>query len=174
MIDQGYLLRHIQGALASALIGDSMGAATEGMTPEQIRQRFGQPVHEFYGPPAETFAAGRKPGQLTDDSTQMVEMLKAVVECKGVLTVESVAQHLLKWAENEELFSRFSGPSTRKAILQLREGKNPSETGLPATPLDVVSNGAAMKVALDEAKALGWTVVSMRRDWMRIFYDRSE
>lgn len=124
-----------------------MGSATEGMTPEEIQNRYHGPVSRFQDPPEGTFAAGRKPGQLTDDSTQMLEMLNGIVECQGLLTVEIVAKHLLRWAENEELYGRFSGPSTRRAIQQLKEGVSPFETGYPATPLDVVSNGAAMKVA---------------------------
>ena len=146
-MDKVYLLQHISGGLANALIGDSMGSATEGMTPDEIQEKYAGRVTDFKAPPSGTFAAGRIPGQLTDDSTQMLEMLEAMVECHGLLTAQAVAVHLLRWAKNEELFGRFAGPSTRKAIQLLREGKDPSETGYPITPLDMVSNGAAMKVA---------------------------
>lgn len=146
-MDKGYIFQHIAGGIANALIGDSMGSATEGMTPAEIRVRYNGRVVTFHAPPAGTFAAGRAPGQLTDDSSQMLEMLQAVVEGNGVLTVQAVVEHLLKWAQNEELFARFAGPSTRKAINLLREKADPYETGYPVTPLDTPSNGAAMKVA---------------------------
>jgi ADP-ribosylglycohydrolase len=146
-MDKNYLLQHISGGLANALIGDSMGSATEGMTPGEIQEKYAGWVADFKMPPNGTFAAGRTPGQLTDDSTQMLEMLEAMIECQGRLTPQAVAEHLLKWAKNEELFGRFAGPSTRKAIQLLRDGKEPQDTGYPMTPLDMVSNGAAMKVA---------------------------
>lgn len=146
-MDKGYIFQHIAGGLANALIGDSMGSATEGMTPAEIKARYKSRVVTFHSPPTGTFAAGRSPGQLTDDSSQMLEMLDAIVEGQGVLTTQAVVKHLLKWAQNDELFARFAGPSTRKAINLLREGKDPYETGYPATPLDIPSNGAAMKVA---------------------------
>jgi ADP-ribosylglycohydrolase len=55
--------------------------------------------------------------------------------------------HLLHWAKNEELFGKFAGPTTRRAIQKLREGVNPNEAGFPINMLDMVTNGAAMKVA---------------------------
>ncbi len=147
-MDTGVLKRHIMGCLANSFIGDSMGSATESIGPEEIRKRYGGMVTTFQNPTEGTFAAGRQAGQLTDDTTQMLEVLWAIVEGQGTLTVDAVASHLLKWAENEELFKRFAGPTTRRAIQLLREGMSPHNTGRPAHPLDMgVSNGAAMKVA---------------------------
>jgi len=146
-MDSDDIFNHIVGGIAGALIGDAMGAATEGMTPEKIKAQFGGRVVTFFAPPEGTFAAGRKPGELTDDSTQMLEMLQAEIETRGQLTPQAVADHLLKWAQNEVLFGRFAGPSTRKALKLLMEGKSPTETGFPTTPLDMISNGAAMKVS---------------------------
>jgi ADP-ribosylglycohydrolase len=146
-MDKEYYFKHVCGGLAGALIGDSMGSATEGMNPEKIDRQFGGQVTKFFPPPEGTFAAGRQPGQLTDDSTQMLEMLDAMVECRGALTSKSVVTHLLHWAKNEELFGKFAGPTTRRAIQKLREGVDPNEAGLPINMLDMVTNGAAMKVA---------------------------
>jgi ADP-ribosylglycohydrolase len=145
-MDKIYVQQHILGSLAAALIGDSMGCATETMTPERTLQQFGGKVSGFQDPPEGTFAAGRKQGQLTDDSTQMLEMAYAIIECDGVLTPEAVVKHLLHWADDAEMFGRFTGPSTRKAINLLREGKSPYETGR-FTLGGLISNGAAMKVA---------------------------
>jgi phosphoglycolate phosphatase-like HAD superfamily hydrolase len=38
---------------------------------------------------------------------------------------------------------------------------------------DRESRVGRLQEALDEAKVMGWAVVSMRRDWKRIFYDRT-
>lgn len=146
-MDQELLYKGILGGLTNALIGDSMGSATEGMTPAKIREHYGQKVTKFFPPPEGTFAEGREPGQLTDDTTVMLEMVDAMIESDGILEIERVVEHLLSWAENDELFSRFAGPSSSKAIEDLREGKSPYETGKPRYPLYIATCGAAMKVA---------------------------
>lgn len=147
-MNRNELRQRITGSLANALIGDAMGSATEGLTPEKILQHFGGKVTRFYPPPDATFARGRKAGQLTDDTTQMLMMLEAISEDGGVLKVETVAKWLLKWAEDEALFQQFAGPSTRRAVQRLKDGASPYETGKPSFPMDMgASNGAAMKVA---------------------------
>lgn len=147
-MNRNELHQRITGSLANALIGDAMGSATESLTPEEILQQFGGKVTHFYPPPQATFASGRKAGQLTDDTTQMLNMLEAIIEDSGNLKVETAAKWLLKWAEDESLFQQFAGPSTRRAVQRLKAGVSPYETGKPSTPMDMgASNGAAMKVA---------------------------
>ncbi len=142
-----FVYQHILGGLANALIGDAMGSATETLTPEEIHQKFGGKVTRFLEPPEGTFAGGRRAGQVTDDTTQMLQIIDALVENDGRVTVDLVAQQLLRWAENEELFRRFAGPTTRKAIQLLQQGKDPHETGIPEKMGMGISNGAAMKIA---------------------------
>lgn len=142
-----FVYQHILGGLANALIGDAMGSATETLTPEEIHQKFGGKVERFIEPPEGTFAGGRKAGQVTDDTSQMLQIIDALIENDGKMTVELVAQQLLRWAEDEELFRRFAGPTTRKAIQLLKQGSNPYETGKPEKMGMGISNGAAMKVA---------------------------
>ena len=117
------------------------------MTPKEIKERDGSEVKKFYPPPEGTFAFGRKAGQLTDDTTQMLLMAQIFIENQGKISVELVANKLLDWAENEELFGRFAGPSTRKAINLLKEGKSPFESGIPEKMGMGISDGAAMKIA---------------------------
>lgn len=142
-----FLYQHILGSLVNAFIGDAMGSATEAMTPQEITDKFGGKVTGFFAPPEGTFASGRNAGQLTDDTTQMLQMIQALIENKGKISVELVADRLLKWAEGDDLFERFAGPTTRRAILEIREGKSPFETGKPLKMDMGVSNGAAMKVS---------------------------
>ncbi|MEJ5201522.1 MAG: ADP-ribosylglycohydrolase family protein, partial [Anaerolineales bacterium] len=142
-----FVYQHILGGLANALIGDAMGSATESLTPEEIHQKFGGKVERFIEPPEGTFAGGRKAGQVTDDTSQMLHIIEALIENGGRMTVELVAQQLLRWAEDEELFRRFAGPTTRKAIQLLKQGSDPYETGKPEKMGMGISNGAAMKVA---------------------------
>lgn len=143
------LYSKILGSLTNALIGDAMGSATETMTPDEVLRRYSDRVTSFYAPPEGTYAAGRRAGELTDDSSQMLLMVDAILESGDRLVIEKVAEKLLVWAEDPEMLARFAGPSTRKALAMLREGKSPYATGLPdRIQNDLrVSNGAAMKVA---------------------------
>lgn len=147
MLTTDFVYQHILGGLANALIGDAMGSATETLTPEEILQKFGGKVMQFVDPPEGTFAAGRRAGQITDDSSQMLCIVEALIENEGEITAELVARQLLRWAENEEMFRRFAGPTTRKAIQLLRQGVDPHQSGIPEKMGMGVSNGAAMKVA---------------------------
>lgn len=90
-MNRSELRQRLMGCLANALIGDAMGSATEGLTPQNIWQYFGGKVTRFYPPPDAAFARGRKAGQLTDDTTQMLNMLEAVIEDGGTLKVETAA-----------------------------------------------------------------------------------
>lgn len=144
-----FIFNKIHGSLCNALIGDAMGSATEMMTPDEIRRTYNGRIVQFHPPAPGTFAAGRRAGQLTDDSTQMLEIVDAILESGDQLKIEKIAEHLLTWADDAEMLKRFAGPSTRKALALLREGRSPYETGLPERTLNDlrVSNGAAMKVA---------------------------
>lgn len=143
------LYSRILGGLTNALIGDAMGAATEMMTPDEITRHFGGKVTTYYAPPPGTFAYGNQAGQLTDDSSQMLRMVDALIESNGPLKIDMVVKHLLLWASDPQMLERFAGPSTRRALAALKEGKSPLETGRPnRTQNDLrVSNGSAMKVS---------------------------
>lgn len=139
----------ILGSLAAAVIGDAMGAATEQRSFDEIVHLYGGPVREFFRPPPDSpFAAGREAAQITDDSGQMLAMAEALIETRGALTVDAVARHLLRWAEDAEVFRRFAGPTTRAAIEELRRGADPRTVGRQGRLTSMgTSNGAAMRVA---------------------------
>jgi ADP-ribosylglycohydrolase len=74
------------GALAGAAVGDALGGATEGRSPEQIRARYGGPVTGIVGPFAEDWRTARPhapyhkgDGHVTDD-TLMTSMLVRVYD----------------------------------------------------------------------------------------------
>ncbi|GAP10209.1 ADP-ribosylglycohydrolase [Bellilinea caldifistulae] len=146
-MNKEFLFNHILGGLAGALIGDAMGSATETLTLEEINSRFGGRVTDFYSPGEGTFASGRKAGQITDDTSQMLKIIHAIIENNGKISVELVSNQLLEWAKQDELFSRFAGPTTKKAIELLRAGHDPYKTGIAEKMGMGISNGAAMKIA---------------------------
>ncbi len=147
MNNNDFIFTHILGGLAGALIGDAMGSATETLTLEEINSRFGGRVTNFYSPGEGTFASGRKAGQITDDTSQMLKIIHAIVENDGHISVQMVSNQLLEWAKHDELFSRFAGPTTKRAIELLRTGHDPHKTGLAEKMGMGISNGAAMKIA---------------------------
>ncbi|MCD6239463.1 MAG: ADP-ribosylglycohydrolase family protein [Thermotogae bacterium] len=142
------LEQRIAGCLAGVLIGDAMGCATENMSKEEIIKRYGGRLTNFVDPPLDSpYSSGRKAGQITDDAGLFLEMIDATIENRGLLTLEKISEHLLKWAENTEMFERFAGPSTRRSIELLRSGFNPTKTGIPdrKSLISGASNGAAVK-----------------------------
>lgn len=125
-----------------------MGSVTEQLTATQIVERYGR-VTTLLPPESGTFADGRLAGELTDDGLLTIEVARALVRGQGTVTETAVAEMLVAWAGDPELFARFAGPSTRRAIELLRAGTPPAVAGA-AEPLknDLrSSNGAAMKVS---------------------------
>ncbi len=148
-----FLFEHVLGGLAVSLMGDAMGAASEFLSgPEQINKQFGGRITKFYDPAPGTPASRpkRKAGQITDDTSQALYMIQAYVDSGRVLKIEEVAKQMVAWGKVEVLFNSFAGPSTRKALAELEQGKSPWETGLPPERGNHdlgTSCGAAMKVA---------------------------
>jgi len=149
-IDQStdQLIERVAGGLAGALLGDAMGSATEGLTISQIKERFGW-VTGLLAAGAGTFADGWPIGGLTDDGLVTLQTVEELIKNQGYLTPVQAGELLVRWASDPEVFRRFAGPSSRKAILALRDGADPRQAGAPDILANDfrISNGAAMKVA---------------------------
>lgn len=145
------LFEKILGCIVGCAVGDAFGTASEQMTMEQIMKKFGGLIDHFYPPDVDRpFSCGRRAGQITDDTGQTVGIINAYLEDEnGDITAEAVARALLKWADNEDDFKRFAGPTTRKAIEEFRKGTDPIEVGRNlAQEVGIgTSNGCAMKIA---------------------------
>jgi len=142
------LARRIERVLCAACVGDALGAVTEAMHPQQILEIFGKPVMTLLPAPIKApFAHGLPLGHLTDDGTQMLAMVERLVAIGRQPTVFDVVDGLLSWAKNEEIFSRFAGPTTRLAVERLRSGTPVLEvaTSESYSCSYGTSNGAAMR-----------------------------
>jgi len=139
----------IFGSLASAVIGDALGAPTEQRSINEIRELFGGRVETFFAPPVDSpYAAGRRAAQITDDSSQMMMLAEAFVRRGGDVTARDVADMLIMWSGNPDYFPHFAGPSTRRAIEALKNGADPNTTGADGREATTgASNGGAMRVA---------------------------
>ena len=93
------LHNHIFGSLATAALGDALGAATEQHTTDEIIARFGGLLRDLHAPSTETFSAGNLAGQITDDVSQMLALAEALIETSGDLSEAAWLQALLRWME---------------------------------------------------------------------------
>lgn len=143
----------ILGSLATAGLGDAMGAATEQWCTEEIYAKHGGPLRILYPPPPDTFAgaAGNKIAQITDDTSQMYYMAQSYIKCDGNFTNEDWVDCLIAWA-TESPHRANMGPSTRPVVEALQSNGNPYRVGLVGTsdrPMAHIgaTNGSAMRVA---------------------------
>ena len=119
------LRRRIHGVITGAAVGDALGGATEGYTPQQIQQRHGGRVTGIVPPWAADDWATARPiapyhkgdGHITDDTL----MTRALIE-----TYAARPRHLDAFAIAEELVPRLLGEEVwipeleREAILLQR------------------------------------------------------
>ena len=128
------LLSKATGCLAGVALGDALGRATEFMTRDEIRARYGWLDHF-----AARLGDSHPPGTVTDDTDQTL-LIARLLATGEPLTPERVAAAFVEWAKDG--LSPYLGPSTRRALTQLMHGVSPYETGKGGT-----TNGAAMRVA---------------------------
>lgn len=142
------LERRVLGSLASAAIGDALGAPAEQRSVLEIRQMFGGRLDRFVEPPADSpYAKGRGVAQITDDSSQMFLLAEAFIANDGKITARAVADMILTWSETE-YYPRFCGPTTMRAIEALRAGADPETLGAQGRiTTEGTTNGGAMRVA---------------------------
>jgi ADP-ribosylglycohydrolase len=147
------LYNHILGSLATAGLGDAMGAATEQWSTRDIYQAYGGPLRTLLKPPPDTFsgAEGNELGQITDDTSQMYYLAETLIQTDGHLTYEAWVQCLLRWAEESPHVGNM-GPTTRLVVAALRNGEDPYKVGVVGTSSRQMAkigatNGSAMRVA---------------------------
>jgi ADP-ribosylglycohydrolase len=130
------------GCLAGLALGDALGMATEFLSPEQIADAYGW-VSSLVTSPGDHPHHRLIPGTVTDDTGQALAIARAYA-LDGRLTPEAVGESLLKWAASlsAEEFAVLTGPSTRQALENLKNGMDVQHSGRQG-----VTNGAAMRAA---------------------------
>lgn len=137
------LLSRAQGCLWGLAIGDALGMPTQDLPPDIICADYGH-IHSLL--PAgsrQVIAEGAPAGMITDDTEQAL-VLARLLAADGRVDPRALTDALLTW-END-MIARGSldllGPSTKRALLAIREGASPADAGRTGT-----TNGAAMRVA---------------------------
>jgi ADP-ribosylglycohydrolase len=139
----------ILGSLVYCALGDAMGAVTENLTFDQIREMYHGGLRELAEPGRTAFAYGNKAGQITDDFSQTYLLTEEIIGNNGVIDQECVENMLIRWSGIPRYFNRFAGPTTRSAIDVLKAKKE----GRDYRPEGVVdyarqaTNGSAMKIS---------------------------
>jgi len=132
--DREGIVRRAEGALLGAAVGDALGATTEFMTPDQIRERFG--VHrEITG----GGWLGLAPGAVTDDTAMSLCVARAITAGRGWDLV-GIADHFAAWLAGNPV---DVGATCRRGIEEYRAKK---QLQVPPNERDA-GNGAAMRVA---------------------------
>lgn len=172
-----HLRDRIFGSLATAALGDALGAATEQHTTDEIIAKFGGLLRELQAPSEETFSTGNLPGQITDDVSQMLALAQALIGADGALTADAWVRALIHWADTSPA-ARMMGPTTKPLLEALAAGKDTSEIGRsPYSTRKFTSfgatNGAAMRVApaglifpgdIEAAVQMSWTTSRSTHD----------
>ncbi len=136
------------GNLLGAAVGDAMGAATEMRTLDQISEKFGGYVREFFAPPDDTFGRGNLRGQMTDDFSLAYMTCKAIVDARGKIDKAVAEKALIAWGDEKNYYSRFMGPTTRATVEKLRGVVQPQrDEFIVCNDNSKATNGSAMKIS---------------------------
>lgn len=150
------IVSRARAALLGSAVGDALGATTEFMKPEQIRERFG--VHR------EVVGGGwlnLPPGGVTDD-TEMSLCVARAIAANGGWNLVGIADRFARWLEGNPV---DVGATCRRGIGDYR-AKRQLET--PPNQWDA-GNGAAMRMApvalytLGDEERLGLLAVEQAR-----------
>lgn len=137
------ILDRAYGALVGGAIGDAMGMPASFLTREQMKNTYGY-IEDFLKPDegVQKYHASLEAGDITDDTMESVIVSKVLIENNG-FSEDAFNSAMKKWAiEQKMLESTVIGPSTRRYLTALIEGKDPKETSGKGN-----TNGSAMRAA---------------------------
>ncbi len=139
----------ILGSLITAGMGDALGVPSEAYSPEEIIEEYGAPIDRFLGPGNNIYGKGNCPGEVTDDSSQMFEMAKAVIETRGELTTKAAADALVRWSQlYPKYYPRNAGPTMSLWLKDYLAGGDPLKLAKVGKAYGRgFSNGCAMRIA---------------------------
>lgn len=122
------MISSFRGCLVGLAAGDALGMPVEGLTPEEIRSRFGR-VEEFL--PSED---GLQKGEWTDDTEQALILAESIAATL-YFSPDDFAERLKRL----NLTHRY-GPTSFRAVTNLKRGYSWRESGITSD-----TNGSAMR-----------------------------
>lgn len=136
------LLDKAYACLAGGAIGDAMGMPASFFSRKKIKEVYGY-VEDFLTPMEEEQVHHKdlQAGEVTDDTQESLILAETLIE-QGDFDKALFGEKMRSWAlENNILASTIIGPSTRRFLTALVEGKDPSEGAKKGD-----TNGSAMRV----------------------------
>lgn len=135
------MINRAYGCLVGSAIGDVMGMPASFMSPEQIKRIYGR-ISDFLPPDKEQVAHGKlEEGEITDDTQESLVIAEVLIQA-GKFDQLLFTEKMKSWAvKNKMLESTVIGPSTRRFLEAIVNGRELSEGRLGDT------NGGAMRVA---------------------------
>lgn len=104
--DNQSTLKRIQGCLLGQAYGDALGMPSELWPKSRVESYFGW-IDEFLAGPEENIAANEfEKGQYTDDTSQAIALIEAIIEADGDIDPNIVAKHIIKWAHDVDAFNK--------------------------------------------------------------------
>ena len=131
------------GALTGLALGDALGMPTQCMSPGEIDRHYGPITALTDAVACQPVAPGAPAGTVTDDTEQALLTAGLLIDGSGRIDPLLLARRLMDWEETmrERGSLDLLGPSTKRALEQVRAGADPATTGSEGT-----TNGAAMRV----------------------------
>lgn len=136
------MINRAYGCLVGAAIGDAMGMPASFMSPEKIKWIYGR-ITGFLSPDKEQLAHGKlAAGEITDDTEENLIVASVLIEA-GKFEPNLFIKKMREWAVNKRMLeSTVIGPSTRRFLEAIVNGKDITENGRLGD-----TNGGAMRVA---------------------------
>lgn len=136
-------LNRIQGCLLGQAYGDALGMPSELWPKSRVESYFGW-IDEFLAGPEENIAANEfEKGQYTDDTSQAIALIEAIIEADGEIDPNIVAKNIIKWAHDVDAFNKnILGPTSKKTLNDIAKGID-----VDLIESNGVTNGSAMRVS---------------------------
>ncbi len=96
------IIDKIKGTIYGQAIGDALGLGTEGMTEEEISQKYPNGITHYSDIYQDRHRRRWKIGDWTDDTDMMLCIANAVIKDKGV-SLTTIAQNFKDWAMGEPM-----------------------------------------------------------------------
>ena len=141
--DNSTTLNQILGCLFGQAYGDALGMPSELWPKSRVEQHFGW-IDDFLAGPEENIAANEfAKGQYTDDTSQAIALVEAIIEAEGKIEPQIIAKHIIKWANAVDAFNKnILGPTSKHTLKEIAKGINIEEI-----ESNGVTNGSAMRVS---------------------------
>ncbi len=114
----------VRGLFLGIAIGDALGMPVETFSVKKIKETYGR-VDKYHRPDGHKWFNGEVAGSWTDDTQLTLAVAEAIIETGDINMDRQAAWHVKAC----ESWTKGWGPSTKEAVLRLKEGTHWKESG---------------------------------------------